>query len=287
MELSREIQMHRLTFALGSLLTILVGSAAAAETTASDLVDRMVQAAGGMESFKAIGVLQIEAAEEETRTDGTALASAFTAFADATNLLNLRMEFGKDVVLGCHSGTGWATVGGAVDERPQASRMASGTLRQKLFPLLLPFSLTMDGVVLGEVTEDEFEGEAVWRLQAKFHEFFFAAPIMTTTWDFLVRQKDLELLAAEFQPPPKFRGVQEEGVRYRPLNHADVEGVTLGTHLLVSGLDRNGIENAHVRIVKVEPESRGPYEPTLFMNPRALEKLEESVPGFEEEPISQ
>jgi hypothetical protein len=274
--------MHRYGLAVAVAAALLMAPAAGAQPTAADLVDRMVQAAGGIEGFEGLGVLQLHTAEEETRTDGTASASTFTAFVDATNLYNLRMEFGKNVVLGCHSGTGWATIGGEIDDRPQVSRMAAGTLRQRIFPLLLPFSLTMDGVVLGEVSEDEYDDEAVWKLQVSYHEFFFASPVMNATWDILVRKSDHAFLAAQFQPAPKFRQVQEEGVRYRPLTRTDLQGVTLSKQLLVSGLDPNGFENAHVRIVEVDSESRGPYEPTLFLSPQALEKLEEGIPGIED-----
>jgi len=276
--------MHRRAIALVLYIALLSTVSAGAETTAADIVGRMVRAAGGTEAFQGLGVLQIEVAEEETRTDGTALAKTYTAYVDTTNLTNLRLELGSNVVLACHSGVGWATVAGKIDSRPLAPRMASGTLRQRLFPLLLPFSLQMDGVRLGKATEDEFEGEPVWRLEVTFDESFFASPIMITTWELLVRRSDHALLAAEFLPPTKFREAQKEGVRYRPLTHDKVDGVMLSKQLMVTGLDLNGIENAHVRIVKMEPRSRGPYEPTLFLDPAILERLEESVPGFEDEP---
>jgi len=276
--------MHRRAIALVLYIALLSTVSAEAETTAADIVDRTVRAAGGMEAFQALGVLEIDVAEEETRTDGTANAKTYVAYVDTTNLTNLRLELGTNVVLACHSGVGWATVAGEIDSRPLAPRMATGTLRQRLFPLLLPFSLKMDGLTLGKATEYTFEGEPVWRIKVTFDANFFAAPIMVTTWEFMIRRSDHALLAAEFLPPPKFRKAQKEGVRYRPLTQDKVGGVTLSKQLLVTGIDLNGIENAHVRIVKMEPRSRGPYEPALFLDPAMLEQLDESVPGFEDEP---
>jgi len=276
--------MSRRIIALALPAAVLIAAGVGAETPATGLIQKLIQAAGGIKSFQGIGVLQVNADEQETRTDGTTTATSFVAYVDTTNLSNLRMELAKDVVLACQNGNGWATIGGAIDSRPLAPRMAAGTLRQRLFPLLLPFSLQMEGVKPGEVIEDDFEGEPVWRLRLDFAQGFFAAPLMEATWDLIVRRTDHEILAVQFHPPTTYREVQKEGVRYRALSHTELAGAKLPMQLLVSGMEPSGFENAHVRIVKLEWSSRGPYEPALFLHPKRLKDLEEDVPGFEDEP---
>jgi hypothetical protein len=275
--------MIRRALALFLPIALVAPIAAHAETPASEIVQGMIKAAGGAASFNELGVLQIGLREEETKQDGETSTSQSTAFLDTTNLGNLRMELSKNLLLACHNGTGWAMHRGKMDKRPLAPRMATGTIHQKLFPLLLPFSLDMTGVRLGDVTEEDFEGDPAWRIEVSFDDDFFASPVMVTTWDLLVRRTDHQLLIAEFLPKPEFRNQQLEGVRYRPLTHTDVEGVRLFEQLLVEGLDLNRIENGHVRVVKMKPSVRGPYEPTLFLNPEDLEDLER-IPGFEDAP---
>jgi hypothetical protein len=276
--------MSRRIMALTLPAAILFAAGAGAETSATELIQQVIRAAGGTESFRAIGVLQINADEQETLTEGTTNTSSFVAYVDTSNLSNMRMEFGKDVVLACQNGRGWATVGGTLDSRPLAPRMAAGTLRQRLFPLLLPFSLQMEGIRPGEVTGDELGDEPVWLLKLDFTDDFFASPIMTSTWELIVRRSDHAILAAQFQPPREFRQAQTEGVRYRALSHTELAGTELPEKLVVSGLEANGFENSHVRIVGLEWSSRGPSEPALFVHPETLKKLEENVPGFEDEP---
>ncbi len=93
--------------------------------------------------------------------------------------------------------------------------MAAGNIRQTIFPLMLPFSLRMDGVFLGMVTEGSFDGTPAWVIEVNFKPDFFTAPSMLTTWKVFVSRADNLVLGAEFLPPAEFHAVTDEGIRYR------------------------------------------------------------------------
>ncbi len=264
-----------------TLVAALPGSPGEAPITdPSALVDRML-AAAGEDAFRALGVLQAEVSEEETTSGGDTSSRRYTAYLHTANMDNLRIELGNSVVLACYRGDGWATTDGQLDTRPQAPRLAAASLRQRLFPLFLPFSLRMDGVVLGEAAAGTFEGEEVYQLAVTFEEMFFASPVMAGTWHLVVRRSDLGLMSAEFLPPPDLRRAETEGVRYRALRHADVDGVRLSAEVLLDGIDLRRAPTGHVRLAKLETKVRGPFEPALFMHPEELERLEQGVPGLD------
>lgn len=264
---------------------IVLGSAAAAavdDPTPAAVVERMIEAAGGEGAFQSLGVLEIAVHEEETTSEGNRELGSYTAWAYTPQLDTLRMELSPRVVVASHKGVGWATMDGEVDTRPQTPRMAVGTIHQKLFPLLLPFSLAMDGVhVDDKVATTTFEGEDAWQFTVSFGPMFFVGPVMNTDWLFTVRRSDHVLLAVEFLPPVEYRTAQNEGVRYRYLQHADVEGVRLPTQVLLDGISFDGVETGHVRVTKITPSVRGSFDPELFVDPRRLEALEDGAPGVE------
>jgi hypothetical protein len=244
-------------------------------TDVASLIDRMIEAADGAE-FRDLGVLELQIHEEETTSEGNTITNDFTAYVDTTNLSNLRLEMANNLVVGSDSGFGWATLNGVPDPRPQTPRMAAGTIRQRLFPLLLPHSLRMEGVEISdEVMVGSFEGEEVYQVTVDFKQMFFASPVMNTTWHLVVRRSDYSLVSAEFLPPLETRKLEKEGVRYRTLKSTPVEGVPLPSEMLLDGIDFSRTPNGHIRIVKLTPRVRGPYEPALFVNPQRLDAIEE------------
>lgn len=244
---------------------------------AAALLDGMLQAAGGLQAFRDLGVIEIALTEEETTADGTQHKKQSTAYVDAATLGSMRLELPGDVVVARKGVNGWSTRAGVPDDRPQGSRMAVGTLNQRLFPLLLPFTSTMEGVRLGAVNETSFEGEPAWRVAVSFHEYFFITPSMATTWYFHIRKDDGALLAAEFLPPPGVRDVRSEGIRYRVLKQAPIgSGVQLPVQVLLDGIDPGGSPTGHVRVTKMQVTVRGPYDPKLFLHPLEVQVLEES-----------
>jgi hypothetical protein len=258
------------------LATLLVPTAVpAGPPEAGALLDGMLKAAGGLQSFRDLGVIEIVLTEEETAADGTQRNRRATAYVDATTLSNLRLELPGEVVVARRGTDGWSTRAGVPDDRPQGSRMAVGTLNQRLFPLLLPFTATMDGVQFGAVNETSFEGQPAWRVAVSFPEGFFIAPSMATTWHLHINKDTGALLAAEFLPPPGVQDVRSEGIRYRVLKQAPIgTGTLLPVQVLLDGIDLAGSPTGHVRVTKMQTTVRGPYDPKLFLHPVELQALE-------------
>jgi hypothetical protein len=257
---------------LAALLVPAVSPAAPPDAAA--LLDGMLEAAGGLQGFRDLGMIEIALTEEETTSGSSQRTQRSTAYVDATTLTNLRLELPGEIVVARGGAKGWATRAGVPDDRPQTPRMALATLNQRLFPLLLPFTATMEGVRLGAVNETSFEGEPAWRVAVRFQENFFIAPSMATTWYLYIRKADGSLLAAEFLPPPEVRDVRDEGIRYRVLKQAPIgAGVKLPVQVLLDGIDLNGSPTGHVRVTKMQVTVRGPYDPTLFLHPLEVQAM--------------
>ena len=257
------------------LVLIAPAVAVAATPEPEEIVDRMIAAAGG-KAFAKLGVIELEIEEEETMSDGTQSKKAYTAYADTSNLMNLRLEMLGGVVLGRFGDEAWATKDGTLDERRQTPYMANGALNQRLFPLLLPFSLKMDGVRITGVEETSWEGRDAWVLTLPFIKGFFTSPVLNTTWHLIVARDDASILAVEFVPSAEFLKVETEGIRYRILKYQDVEGAQVPAWFLLDGISVDRRESGHVRVTKIKTLVRGPWEPALFMHPKRLEAFEEN-----------
>ena len=77
------------------------------------------------------------------------------------------------------------------------------------------------------IGESAFEGTPTWKEAIKFVKGTFTSPSMDTIWYLQISQKDYRLLAAEFQPPIEIAKVRDEGVRYRSLRSAVINGARL------------------------------------------------------------
>jgi hypothetical protein len=154
--------------------------------------------------------------------------------------------------------------------------MAIGTLHQKLFPLLLPFSLEMQGAVPTSVESATFEGTPAWAVNVRFDEgFFFGSPIMQTSWQVFAARDDGRYLGAEFQPPEELRvKVEAKGMRFQPLRFATTGGVRLPNHVLVDGIDALGRPTGHVRVTKIETAA-APWDLGLFVDPQVLARMQD------------
>jgi hypothetical protein len=259
---------------LALVLATTGGVSGAAEPPDADvIVERMIEAVGGAGLADA-EVIRLEVVEEKIRNDGTSSENSYVAYVDLSSLDNLRIELPGDIVLGRNSGEGWATNQGVFDDRPQTPKMASGTLNQSLFPLLLPYSLQMEGVWVKEVSEITWEGEEAWALILPFVKGFFTSPILTTTWRVVVDKDDYSLLGADFLPPVDLQSVQPMGVRYRFLKYDDVGGVKIPSRVLAVGINLEGLESGATRVTRIVPTAYGPWEAGLFVSPARLEALE-------------
>ena len=238
-----------------------------------EIVDRMIAAAGG-EMFARLGVLKLEVEHEETRNDGTSTKKSYTLYVDTAHLQNQRIEYPGGVVVAHHSSGGWSTKGGKMDDRPQTSSMAKKTLNQTLFPLLLPYSLKMEGVWAKEVRETTLDGRKVWVLALPFTKGFFSSPVLTTTWMMVVAQDDYSILSYEFIPPVQYRDISPMGIRYRILKRQEIEGAMLTEQLLLIGINAAGMESGANRVTKIKASTQ-PWDATLFLSPAQLETLEQ------------
>ena len=131
---------------LFALIPILTTTIAAAETrTTHAVAGAALDALGGRQAFKDLGLLKMEISEEEKIPDGTTKASQFTAYFE-TSLKNSRLEMPGDIFVVSNGPEGWAVVKGNFDSRANSARMSSAINNQKLFPLLLPFTLDVDRI---------------------------------------------------------------------------------------------------------------------------------------------
>ena len=261
---------------LSLLLTVVcVASLVVAEDAPDpkEIVDRMIAAAGG-DAFAKLGVLEREVHEEQTRNDGTQTTKDYTLMVDTGNLANLRAEYPSGTVVGANAAGGWGVENGVQDDRPQTPTMVRKILNQAAFPLLMPFSLKMDGVWVEEVRETTLDGRDVWVLAIPFSKGFFASPVLTTTWFMVVAQDDYSILAFEFVPPVEYRKVSPVGVRYRILKLQEVEGVKIAEQILSVGISPQGQESGLVRVTKTKASVQF-WEPALFLSPAQLEAFEE------------
>jgi hypothetical protein len=261
--------------AIPLLLFSALGSAQPPPTDA--LVKGMLDAMGGEHAFSKLGVLELSVTEEETKADGKRSSKQYTAYLDTGNLTAMRLELPGEIVIGRSGKEAWATRSGVIDDRPQTGQMGSAMLNQRLFPMMLPFSLTMDGVVLSGAAETSFEGQPAWRIAVNFADKFFIAPAMGTTWHLHVRRSDYAVLGIEFLPPEEFRKVATEGVRYRPLKFTNLSGAKIADQVLLDGIDFDGSPTGHVRVTKMSFTQRGPYDPALFLHPDVLAAIEEGM----------
>lgn len=250
------------------------GITSAETPSAEALVKMAVEAAESDSTMADHNMIRIAIHQEETLSDGTTKTAETTAIVHGGGLENTRLILNQGVALGLSGNAGWALIGGQQDTRPQTPRMAAGTIRQSLFPLLMPFSLKMQGVILGAVSPATFDGTPAWRVDVRFDANFFAAPAMITTWSVFIDREEHLVLGAEYLPVEEFLAIVDEGIRYRYLKRQDVDGINLAAQVLLDGVDLNGAENGHVRVTKLAAETIGPLDLSLFISPDKAARME-------------
>jgi hypothetical protein len=248
----------------------------AAETPSADVViDRAIGAVETASTLADHDMIRVAVNQEETTSDGKLTQKDLTAVLHGGRLENIRLELGGGITVVLNGTTGWATVRGQLDTRPQTPRMAAGTIRQTIFPLLLPYSLRMEGVEPGVVTAGSFDGTPAWIVEVTFEDNFFAAPTMMAPWNIYIGRDDHRLLGADYLPAKEFRSAFDEGIRYRFLKWESVDGIDLAAHVLMDGIDLDGMENGHVRVTKISSLTAGPLDLGLFIHPDDESKLDE------------
>lgn len=259
---------------LAAVLMALPGLGSAETLAAETVIERAISAVETNSTLAQHDMLRLAIHQEETASDGSSTAKDVTAIIHGGRLENVRFELGQNISLVLNNNTGWAMIQGQIDTRPQTPRMAAGNIRQTIFPLMLPYSLRMNGVLLGLVTEGSFDGTPAWVIDVNFSPDFFTAPSMLTTWKIFVSRADNSVLGAEFLPPDEYRAVTDEGIRYRILKRQNVDGLNLPAQILLDGIDLSGAENGHVRVTKITAQTVGPLDLGLFINPEDAARLD-------------
>ena len=265
---------HPIAPLLVTAFAVVAFPASAATPDAATIVERAIAVADPDNTLPTHDMIVADVHEQETTSDATTEVKELRLVLYGDRLQEARLELSPDINVVLHQGQGWATIQGQLDTRHTAAKMAAGTVRQKVFPLLFPFSLELEGVTLSDVAEATFDGREAWAVNADFAPAFFTAPSMVTTWRIFFDRENHVVLGAEFFPAETFRGPNAEGVRYRILTWKTLDGIKLPGEMLLEGIDVNGVENGHVRVTKIEYSDGGPFDPTLFLHPEVLERLD-------------
>ena len=212
-------------------------------------VSRACAAAGGLAAFKNLGILGIASTSEEVTQDGHVTTTMKNFYFVAPGPVPGRMEIPNARVVAADDGTGgWAIVAGKVDGRPATTQMVKRSLTSALFPLLLPFTLTWEGVAVTEVAAATVGNHPVWRLSVELPRTFFDTPQISTSWSVFLDRTTFAVVQAESPFTDLGKGVTADGMLFRWNNPVKVGGVTFYTEQRVTGLDEVGREKSHSRI---------------------------------------
>lgn len=169
---------------------------------------------------------------------------------------------------GDDGGGGWALVDAAPDNRPATSYMVKRSLARILFPLLLPFSLTWDGVEVKGVQRAEVNHQPTWRLRVEFPHTMFDTPQISTTWTVDLDATSFGVVEADSPATDLGKGVRADGMRFSWRSPVRIAHVRLYGVQRVVGLNEAGEEKTHSRIDQQEYRLIPASESTrLFANP--------------------
>ena len=259
------------------MLSIVMSLPLFAASPAEKVIDASIQAAGGRQAFESLGVLKMEISQSETEADGSRHTGTVTAYVDTT-LSNSRLEMPNNIVVTRNGNTGWATIDGTLDDRKQTPRMAPGTCRQKLFPLLLPFSLKIEGTGFSKPSQTTYQGQKMSKIGMTVAGLFFQSPLISTHWDLLFPTDTTQSPIARYLPLDQFIKVHPEGMQVEIKEKSKVGGVLLPTKVIFRGVDASGKTTSHTREIKIKYSIVQDPDRGLFISPETLEKLDEGGP---------
>jgi hypothetical protein len=224
--------------------------AAPPEPTAA--VKRACDAAGGLDAFKSLGIVELRIKREEVTQDGKVIDSAKKLFFLAPGPTPGRTEEPQFKVVAGDDGTGgWALMGDKPDSRPSTNYMVKRLLTTDLFPLMLPFSLTWEGVTVASVAPADLGGVPVWRLQVQLSPTFFHTPQISRAWTVDIARHTSALVRAVSPATDLGKGVTADGMQFTWGEVTRVRGVALPQYERVVGLDPYGREKSHSRIDRI------------------------------------
>jgi hypothetical protein len=237
--------------------------------TAVAAVKKACDAAGGLDAYRKMGILQIELTREEITQDGHTSSTRNAFFFVAPGPTPGRLEVpDTKVIAGDDGNAGWAVLDGKPDTRPSTQYMVKRLLHGDLFPLLLPFSLTWEGVNVTSVEPAEVDGKPTWRLKVQLARNFFFTPQIGTLWTIDLDRQTSAVVRAESPATDIGKGMVADGMRFAWDNPVKVGKIWLRGGQRVEGVDQDGNPRAHNRIDKVSYKQLPPEAAkALFANP--------------------
>lgn len=239
-----------LIFGLG----LAVAAAAGAQVqppapTPDEVVRRACDAAGGLEAYKKLGIVGIAAKSEEVTQEGTISAKLRNTYFLSPGPVPGRFEYPEAKIFAGDAGDGgWAVVADKADKRLSTSYIVKRSLTTLLFPTLMPFSLTWDGVSVQDVTAAQLKGTQVWKLTVNFPRSFFDSPQIASTWTVFVDAATYAVVRAESPFTDLGKGVTADGMRFTWREPVKLKGVTFYKEQRLTGLDETGLEKSHSRV---------------------------------------
>jgi hypothetical protein len=223
--------------------------------TSEEVVRRACDAAGGLKAFTDLGIVGLATRSEEVSQEGSITTTLQNNYFLAPGPIPGRYENpDKKVVAGDDGSGGWAVINEKPDTRLSTARIVKRQLTTSLFPTLLPFSLTWDGVEVQEVKAAQLKGHPVWQRTILIDSTSFA------------------VVRAESPFTDLGKGVTADGMRFTWREPVEVKDVTFYKEQKLTGLDEAGVEKTHSRVDRLQyhviPISEAKK---LFANPIPLE----------------
>lgn len=234
-----------------------------------DLVIRACQAAGGIDAFRTLGIVHMIRDREEVTLAGEIVRGQNLVVFSAPGPIPGRLELPQKSIVSGDDGTGgWSLQGGRYDQRQSTTYMIKRLITTEVFTLLLPFSLTWDGVEVVRADAVDLGGTPAWRLDVTTNRSFFHTPQIPTTWTVYLHRQSHAVLQAECPPIDLGKGMRSDGMRFRWSKPIKLGGVWLPGQQTVVAVDITGLEKSHTRTDRMSyrllPESESQR---LFGNP--------------------
>jgi hypothetical protein len=252
----------------------------ASPPTPAVAVERACDASGGLAAFTSLGILEMKIKREEVTQDGKVNDSQETLFFLAPGPTPSRTEEPQfKVVAGDDGSGGWALLDGKPDVRPATTYMIKRLITSDLFPLMLPFSLTWEGVTVTSVVPAEIGPQKVWRLNVELSRTFFHTPQISTSWVVDLDRGTFSLVRADSPATDLGNGMRADGMRFSWREPVVIKGVKLRSYQRIVGLDEFGREKSHSRIDRLTYAALPPQAgKTLFANPVPPEQRPRMAP---------
>jgi len=221
--------------------------------TPDEVVRRACDAAGGLEAYRSLGIVGIASKSEEVTQDGNVSTKLRNDYFLAPGPVPGRFEYPEMKITAADDGSGgWAVLKDKPDQRPATAHIVKRSLTTYLFPTLMPFSLTWEGVQAHDVKAGQLKGRPVWQLTVTVPRSFFDTPQIALTWTVVVDAATYAVLRAESPFTDLGKGVTADGMRFTWREPVKVKGVTFYKEQRLTGLDEAGAEKSHSRVDRLQ-----------------------------------